>query len=155
VSQPTGLHWPHKLICSHIGSATLLLRRDNIWEKGFSRDSLTPKRRTYDHGMRLSVDTQFCHLIKLYVGKMESYIFNKWRIVFIMSSKIFMNFVKILKSLWIYEVIVKKIHINYKIYSQTSILLIVCVNHNRQHIDGWKLSMNLKWVSFTTPCSKC
>jgi hypothetical protein len=56
----------------------------------------------------------------LYVGKIES----RWRIVFIMSCKIFMNFVKILKLLWIFEVIVKKIHINYKVYLQTSILLL-------------------------------
>jgi hypothetical protein len=45
-------------------------------------------------------------------------------IVFIMSCKIFMNFVKLLKLLWIFEVIVKKIHINYKVYSQTSIILL-------------------------------
>jgi hypothetical protein len=57
-----------------------------------------------------------------------------------------MNFVKILKLLWIFEVIVTKIHINYKVYSQTSILFIVYVNHNRQHNDGWKSSMNLKLV---------
>jgi hypothetical protein len=35
-----------------------------------------------------------------------------------------------------FEVIVKKIHINYKLYSQTSIFFIVCVNHNEQHNDG-------------------
>jgi hypothetical protein len=33
-----------------------------------------------------------------------------------MSYKIFMNFVKILKLLWIFEEIVKKIDINYKMY---------------------------------------
>jgi hypothetical protein len=53
-----------------------------------------------------------------------------------MSCKIFMNFVKILKLVWIYEVLVEKIHINYKIYSQTSIFFIVCVNYNKQHNDG-------------------
>jgi hypothetical protein len=37
-----------------------------------------------------------------------------------MSHKIFMNFVRILKLLWIFEVIDKKIHVNYKIYLQTS-----------------------------------
>jgi hypothetical protein len=36
-----------------------------------------------------------------------------------MSYKICMNFVKTLKFLWIFEVIVKKIHINYKIYSDS------------------------------------
>ena len=42
-----------------------------------------------------------------------------------MNCKIFMNFVKILKILlWIFEVIVNQIHINYKIYSQTSIFLL-------------------------------
>jgi hypothetical protein len=46
-----------------------------------------------------------------------------------MSCKIFMNFAKILKLLWIFEVIVKKIHINYKIYSQTSKKFNVFVNH--------------------------
>jgi hypothetical protein len=35
-----------------------------------------------------------------------------------------------------FEVIVKKIHINYKLSSQTSIFFIVCVNHNEQHNDG-------------------
>jgi hypothetical protein len=37
-----------------------------------------------------------------------------------MNWKIFMNFVKVMELLEIFEVIVKKIHINYKIYSQTS-----------------------------------
>ena len=46
----------------------------------------------------------------LYLDKLEVYIFSRWRIVFTMSCKIFMNFVKILKLLWIFEVIVKKIH---------------------------------------------
>jgi hypothetical protein len=32
-----------------------------------------------------------------------------------------MNFVEILKLFWVFEVIVKKIHINYKVYSNTSI----------------------------------
>jgi hypothetical protein len=36
-----------------------------------------------------------------------------------MSCKNFMNSIEILKLLWIYEVIVEKILINYKIYSQT------------------------------------
>jgi hypothetical protein len=36
-----------------------------------------------------------------------------------MSHKTFMNFVKILKLLQIFEVFVKKIPINYKIYSKT------------------------------------
>jgi hypothetical protein len=52
-------------------------------------------------------------------------------------------------------VIVKKIHINYKIYSQTSNFFIVCVNHNRQHNDGLKLSVGLKLIIFIAPCSKC
>jgi hypothetical protein len=36
-----------------------------------------------------------------------------------MSHKIFMNFVEILKLLQIFEVLVKKIRINYKICSKT------------------------------------
>jgi hypothetical protein len=36
-----------------------------------------------------------------------------------MSHKIFMNFVEIFKLLQIFEVLVKKIPINYKIYSKT------------------------------------
>jgi hypothetical protein len=36
-----------------------------------------------------------------------------------MSHKIFMNFVEILKLLQIFEVLVKIIPINYKIYSKT------------------------------------
>jgi hypothetical protein len=35
-----------------------------------------------------------------------------------------MDFVKILKLLWIFEVIIKKIHISYKMYPQTSIFLL-------------------------------
>jgi hypothetical protein len=35
-----------------------------------------------------------------------------------------------------FEVILEKIHITYKIYSQTSNFFIVFVNHNKQHIDG-------------------
>jgi hypothetical protein len=57
-----------------------------------------------------------------------------------------MNFVKILKLLWIFEVIVKKIHINFKMYSQTIKKIIVCIDHNGQHNDGWKSSMSLKLV---------
>jgi hypothetical protein len=41
-----------------------------------------------------------------------------------MSCKIFMNFVKDLKLLWIFEVIVKEIHIYYKVNPQTSIFLL-------------------------------
>jgi hypothetical protein len=41
-----------------------------------------------------------------------------------MSCKNFMNFVKILKLLRIFEVIIKKIHINYKMYPQTLIFLL-------------------------------
>jgi hypothetical protein len=64
----------------------------------------------------------------LYLGKLEVYIFSRWRIVFMMSCKIFMNFVKILKLLWIFEVIVKKIHVNYKIYTQTSFFYCMCIS---------------------------
>jgi hypothetical protein len=43
-----------------------------------------------------------------------------------MNHKIFMNFVEILKLLQIFEVFVKKIRINYNIYSKTlSFLLYV------------------------------
>ena len=41
-----------------------------------------------------------------------------------MSHKIFMNFVEILKLLQIFEVLVKKICLNYKIYSKTSNFLL-------------------------------
>jgi hypothetical protein len=50
-----------------------------------------------------------------------------------MRHKIFMNFVEILKLIQIFEVLVKKIPINYKIYSKTLNFFIVCVNHNEQH----------------------
>jgi hypothetical protein len=53
-----------------------------------------------------------------------------------MSHKIFMNFVEIWKLLQIFEVIVKKNPINYKIYSKTLNFLFVCVNHNEQHNGG-------------------
>jgi hypothetical protein len=42
----------------------------------------------------------------------------------IISHKNFMHFVKILKLLLIFEVIVKQIHINNKIYLGTSIFLL-------------------------------
>ena len=71
-----------------------------------------------------------------------------------MGYDIFMTFVKFLKLSWISEVIVKKIHINYKRYLQTSILLL-CINHNEQHIGKWKSSIILKLIFFTIPCNKC
>jgi hypothetical protein len=60
----------------------------------------------------------------LYLDKTQSLYFSRWRSVSIMGYKIFMTSFKILKSLWIFELIVKKIHINYKIFSQTSIFLL-------------------------------
>jgi hypothetical protein len=59
-----------------------------------------------------------------------------------MNCEIFMNFVKILKLFWIFEVIVKKIHINYKMYSQASIFFTTYVDYNEQHNGGWKSSIN-------------
>jgi hypothetical protein len=44
--------------------------------------------------------------------------------VSIMSYKIFMNFVIILKLLRIFEVVIKKIHINYKMCPHTLIFLL-------------------------------
>jgi hypothetical protein len=71
----------------------------------------------------------------LYLDKIQSLHF--WQMkecIYIMRCKIFMNFVKILKLLWIFEVIVKKIHINYNMYPQTSIFalhvqIIMMKNH--------------------------
>jgi hypothetical protein len=55
-----------------------------------------------------------------------------------MGYKIFMTSFKILKLLWISELIVKKININYKIFSQTSIsLFTIGVNHNEQYNGRW------------------
>jgi hypothetical protein len=47
-----------------------------------------------------------------------------------------MDFVEILKLLQILEVLVKKIHINYKIYSKTLNFLIIYVNHSEQFNGG-------------------
>ena len=44
-----------------------------------------------------------------------------------------MNFVEILKSLQIFEVMDKNKNINYKIYLKTSSFFIVCINHNEEH----------------------
>jgi hypothetical protein len=49
------------------------------------------------------------------------------------------NGVQVLKFpliLYIYEVIVKKICINYKIYLRTLNFFTICVNHNEQHNGG-------------------
>jgi hypothetical protein len=62
-----------------------------------------------------------------------------------------MNFVEILKLLWIFEVLAKKICINYKIYSKFLNCFIVCVNHNEQQNGGWRLSISLKLEIFITP----
>jgi hypothetical protein len=59
-----------------------------------------------------------------------------------------MNLVEILKLLQIFEVIVKKIHINYKIYQKTSSFFIVCINHNKEHYGGWESSTSLKLVFY-------
>jgi hypothetical protein len=47
-----------------------------------------------------------------------------------------MNYVEILKLLQIFEVLVKKICINYKIYLRTLNFFTICVNHNEQHNGG-------------------
>jgi predicted acetyltransferase len=48
-------------------------------------------------------------------------------------KKLIMHFVKILKLLLNFGVVVKKIHINYKIHLETSNFFIVCENHNEKH----------------------
>jgi hypothetical protein len=74
---------------------------------------------------RLSIDTQFFHLMftqhsnAIFLANEEMYVL--W------VTNFFMKFVKTMKFLWIFEAIVKKIHINYKIYSQTLILLLLYV----------------------------
>ena len=45
-------------------------------ESWSSVERLTPKRRTYDREIRLSIDTQFCHL---YGGKTESLHFQQMK----------------------------------------------------------------------------
>jgi hypothetical protein len=66
-----------------------------------------------------------------------------------------MNFVEILKLLLIFEVPVKKIPIDYKIYSKIFEIFIVSIDHNEQHKGRWKSPVSLKVANFTTPCSKC
>jgi hypothetical protein len=55
----------------------------------------------------------------LNLNKNQILFFSRWRNVSSVNHKIFMNFVGILKLLQIFEVFVKKICINYKIYSKT------------------------------------
>ena len=55
----------------------------------------------------------------LNLDKNQILFFSRWRNVSFVNHKIFMNFVEILKLLQIFEVFVKKICINYKIYSKT------------------------------------
>jgi hypothetical protein len=50
--------------------------------------------------------------------------------MYLLSHKILMNFDEILTLLRIFEVHVKKIHINDKIYSKNLIFFIVCINHS-------------------------
>jgi hypothetical protein len=66
-----------------------------------------------------------------------------------------MNFVEIMKLLLIFEVLVKKIPIDYKIYSKIFEIFIVSIDHNEQHNGRWKSPLSLKVENFTTPCSKC
>ena len=47
-----------------------------------------------------------------------------------------MNFVKTLKLLRIFGLVVEKIHINCKIYSQSSNIFILYINLNKQYNDG-------------------
>jgi hypothetical protein len=68
--------------------------------------------------------------------KIKVYIFSRCKNVSSMSYKIFMNFVEILMFLQIFELFLKKIHVNYKMYSKTLNFFIVCVNHNEQHNGG-------------------
>jgi hypothetical protein len=53
-----------------------------------------------------------------------------------MSHKFFMNFVEILKLLQNFEVFVRKICINYKIYSKNLNFFIACVNHDEKYNGG-------------------
>jgi hypothetical protein len=48
-------------------------------------------------------------------------------------------------------VVVKKIYINYRIYFQTLIFFIVCVNHHEGHFREQKSSIILKLEISTTP----
>ena len=71
-----------------------------------------------------------------------------------MSHKIFINFVEILKLLLIFEVFVKKIPINYKIYSKTlNFLLYVRITMSNTMVD--ENHPFLKSEIFTTPSSTC
>jgi hypothetical protein len=65
-----------------------------------------------------------------------------------------MHYVKIMKLIYIFEVIVKEMHIKYKIHLETSIFYIICINHNEEHYGGCKSSMFFKLENFTVPWSK-
>jgi hypothetical protein len=79
---------------------------------------LTPKHQAYDREISISIDPILQPYILI---KIQIYIFGRWRNVSITSCEIFMHCTKISKLLWIFEVILKKIHINYTIYLETSI----------------------------------
>jgi hypothetical protein len=67
------------------------------------------------------------------------------------SYKNFMHFVEILKLCSMFEVMVKKIHIYYKIHLKTLNFFIVYV----RHYGAWKSPIFLSWAIFSTPYKKC
>jgi hypothetical protein len=73
----------------------------------------------WNWGLHLRTILPPCILMKIYILYFELYIFGRWKNVSLTNHKIFMNFFENLKLLWVFDVLVKKIHINYKIYSTT------------------------------------
>ena len=66
-----------------------------------------------------------------------------------------MNFVKILKLLWIYisnyyenSYQLQDVSTNFNFFTE-------CANHNEQHNGEWKSSIKLKLVILSIPCNKC
>jgi hypothetical protein len=73
------------------------------------------------------------------------------------SHKIFTHFVEVLKILLIFEVIDKKIYINYKLYSKTSIFYCMYFLYYiiLRNIMVDENHVSLKLAIFTTLCNKC
>jgi hypothetical protein len=74
--------------------------------------------------------------------KFQIFVSSKWKNVSVASYKSFMNFIiKFLKIvMYICKVIVKKIHINYKIHYNFMKFFSIEINHSKKHYDGWKSS---------------
>ena len=83
-----------------------------------SKCTLIPKCWTYDYGIRFSIDAQFCFLI---LDKNQNFAFSVDEGIYLLciaSHKISWILLKLWNYIGFFEVIEKKIHINYKMYNK-------------------------------------